>query len=542
MKHKINTIFLATVLTLMPMLSANAAINKLNNQNGATQTFANDANIIINSANNVHGLGWNGLLSIVRGGTNNSSFTGGSVIYFDGTKFSQNNANLFWNNSNLRLGIGTSAPSYRLDVQGGQINASGGLCIAGDCRTSWPTLGIQSLNGLSATSQTFVNDSNVTIASAGSSHTLGWSGLLPIYRGGTNNSLFTTGSIPFFDGTKLNENNTQLFWDNTNNRLGVGTNTPSSTVDVQGIVTSTQVTTNTLSAIGTNQSLSLNPTGTGKVMVGGDSLVVTSKSSTPNSPIAGQIYFDSVLGQFRGYNGTSWVALSVANNALLSNGLASYWKLNESNGNAVDSVGPNTLTNNNGVTYSSGKINNGANFVRTSTQSLSITDGSQTGLNITGDISVSFWIKISGIPANGQQYYIAAKAGPGSNTQGYNFDYIRDDTDFPAGSHTAIAVNYWKDNLRTYIAAPYDLGTGVWHHVVIATTVASETASIYVDGVSQSTSVLANSTNSIGASTESFILGTDLDGSLDEIGIWDRVLTSDEVSQLYNNGNGITLP
>lgn len=37
------------------------------------------------------------------------------------------------------VGISTTAPGYRLDVQGGQINASGGLCIATDCKTVWPT-------------------------------------------------------------------------------------------------------------------------------------------------------------------------------------------------------------------------------------------------------------------------------------------------------------------------------------------------------------------------------------------------------------------
>src|SRR5947209_14741836 len=35
------------------------------------------------------------------------------------------------------VGIGTNTPGYKLDVQGGQINASGGFCIAGDCKTSW---------------------------------------------------------------------------------------------------------------------------------------------------------------------------------------------------------------------------------------------------------------------------------------------------------------------------------------------------------------------------------------------------------------------
>lgn len=35
------------------------------------------------------------------------------------------------------IGIGTTAPGYKLDVQGGQLNTSGGLCINGDCKTAW---------------------------------------------------------------------------------------------------------------------------------------------------------------------------------------------------------------------------------------------------------------------------------------------------------------------------------------------------------------------------------------------------------------------
>lgn len=56
---------------------------------------------------------------------------------------------------------------------------------------SWATVsgsGITSLNGLTATTQTFANDTNVTITSATSTHTLGWSGQLSIARGGTGQS------------------------------------------------------------------------------------------------------------------------------------------------------------------------------------------------------------------------------------------------------------------------------------------------------------------------------------------------------------------
>ena len=41
------------------------------------------------------------------------------------------------------VGIGTTSPGagFRLDVQGGSINSSGGLCIAGDCKTAWSQVG-----------------------------------------------------------------------------------------------------------------------------------------------------------------------------------------------------------------------------------------------------------------------------------------------------------------------------------------------------------------------------------------------------------------
>src|SRR3989344_3475776 len=43
--------------------------------------------------------------------------------------------------SSGNLGIGTASPGYKLDVQAGQINSSGGLCIAGDCKTAWSQVG-----------------------------------------------------------------------------------------------------------------------------------------------------------------------------------------------------------------------------------------------------------------------------------------------------------------------------------------------------------------------------------------------------------------
>jgi hypothetical protein len=47
------------------------------------------------------------------------NLTAGSVVFVSSTKsFTQNNANLFWDNTNKRLGIGTASPAYELDLVG----------------------------------------------------------------------------------------------------------------------------------------------------------------------------------------------------------------------------------------------------------------------------------------------------------------------------------------------------------------------------------------------------------------------------------------
>ena len=62
-----------------------------------------------------------------------------------------------------------------------------------------------------------------------------WSaGTMPVSKGGTGNSSYTAGSLIFSDGSSLAQNNARLFWDNSNNRLGIGNNTPAATLDISG--------------------------------------------------------------------------------------------------------------------------------------------------------------------------------------------------------------------------------------------------------------------------------------------------------------------
>lgn len=64
------------------------------------------------------------------------------------------------------------------------------------------------------------------------------SGTLPVANGGTGTATqFTTGSVVFAGASGVySQNNAQFFWDNTNNRLGVGTTTPGSAIETNAAV------------------------------------------------------------------------------------------------------------------------------------------------------------------------------------------------------------------------------------------------------------------------------------------------------------------
>jgi uncharacterized protein YqkB len=68
---------------------------------------------------------FSGTLPVANGGTNASTFTAGSVV-FAGTSgtYTQDNSNLFYDNTNDRLGIATSTPRTILDVKSVKLNAA----------------------------------------------------------------------------------------------------------------------------------------------------------------------------------------------------------------------------------------------------------------------------------------------------------------------------------------------------------------------------------------------------------------------------------
>jgi hypothetical protein len=70
------------------------------------------------------------ILSVAAPSGGSPSGVAGSVQFTDGTNFASNATNFFWDNTNVRLGIGTNAPTARLQAKGsGSTSATTALLV-----------------------------------------------------------------------------------------------------------------------------------------------------------------------------------------------------------------------------------------------------------------------------------------------------------------------------------------------------------------------------------------------------------------------------
>lgn len=179
-----------------------------------------------------------------------------------------------------------------------------------------------------------------------------------------------------------------------------------------------------------------------------------------------------------------------------------------------------------------------------STQYASIADASQTGLDITGDISFAGWVKIESAPSTSTQVF-AAKNDPGSSQRAYIFAYNHD------GSNLKIIAQVSSDGgsvNRDRISWTTTLNTGTYYHIAITVDVSNSAATemvLYIDGVSQGNGTVDQdgSISAIFDSSAPFSIGCDFnsgsggqnlfDGLIDEVVITSDVMTQQEVSDLY---------
>ena len=223
--------------------------------------------------------------------------------------------------------------------------------------------------------------------------------------------------------------------------------------------------------------------------------------------------------------GAKPAGIGAAPSSLLT-GLVSYWTMNETSGTRADSTGTNPLTDNNTVAGSAGKIGNAADFILANLEFLSKadTDGSLDGGDI--DLSYSVWFKTTSTAAFN---VILTK----SNYADHGLDIIN------TGS-----IRWEFNGFQRSASSAVGFNDGNWHHVICWHEAATGILSMVIDNGSTISTVAMVSyvTNNDPFTVGGNGVGAVLDGSIDELGRWSKVLTSTERTNLWNAGAGRTYP
>lgn len=96
--------------------------------------------VITANAVNLAGSNVTSTLPVTKGGTGTATqFTAGSIVFAGGSGvYAEDNANLFWDDSSNRLGIGTAGPTQKLEVAGSIfVNAATANLFLKDSNTGW---------------------------------------------------------------------------------------------------------------------------------------------------------------------------------------------------------------------------------------------------------------------------------------------------------------------------------------------------------------------------------------------------------------------
>lgn len=230
-------------------------------------------------------------------------------------------------------------------------------------------------------------------------------------------------------------------------------------------------------------------------------------------------------------------SLPNAGASTLLNGLAGYWKLDETGGTRADSSGAgNTLTDNNTTLSAAGKVGNAASFVALSLQSLSIANNATLQMgDIDFTISVWVWLDSKTIDRT------LISKGTSSASVGAEFwmDYkqVTDRFRFVIGDAAGVAYTLADSSA---LGSP---ALSTWYHVIGWHDSAADTVNLQINGGTPTST--ATSGRVVPSTTGALRLGSlmgalYMDGRLDEAGIYKRVLTASERAALYNGGSGNT--
>ena len=230
--------------------------------------------------------------------------------------------------------------------------------------------------------------------------------------------------------------------------------------------------------------------------------------------------------------------------SLLGN-LFSYYKMNETSGTVlVDTFSNADGTINEGSLNATGKIGSGYNI--TSVGTFGTDFGSAFNYEYTQPTSYNMWINPD---INPTSKWLLTKFDNDSEGRGWHFSI---------GFNNKLTYSLQNDSVyraRVTIDTPLINTIGQWYMITVTNDGSGNAngINIYVDGVLGSKTINQNNFDTIGSpsiiSNKPLTLGSDsrngtlsFEGDIDELGIWTKVLSQSEITDLYNSGAGFQHP
>jgi len=212
----------------------------------------------------------------------------------------------------------------------------------------------------------------------------------------------------------------------------------------------------------------------------------------------------------------------------LTDNLVFYAKLDEASGNRVDEVSATVLTDNNTVTSNPGKLVTSAQFTAANSEYLSKTDNAQLS---SGDIDFTWtgWFYLDSLGAQRSVF------GKSDNATVDEYRLLILATNVPT---------WYVNNTGVQASTFGACSASTWYFFCGQYDATNNLAKISInngafDTVSQTPGIDTAHPFNIGANNGS---APYMNGRVDELGFWKRLLTAGEITQLYNAGNGLAYP
>ncbi len=213
-----------------------------------------------------------------------------------------------------------------------------------------------------------------------------------------------------------------------------------------------------------------------------------------------------------------------------TNGLVGWWPFN---GNANDESGNGNNGTVNGATLTAdrfGNLDKAYNFISTNNNSISVNNNPLQN----GTATISGWFNPI-TPIGGPIFHVGSDNSTGGNCNGYFIGF--GNIDNPTGINLFLDASCQGNYNTGWIA-----NSNIWYHFILIRNL--NNLSAYING----NLVGSFSPSSINAPSNNIFFGTTyfnnaifFNGKIDDVGIWNRVLSQQEITALYNSCQGTNI-